>query len=121
MTRLALVLTIASMGCHRHEARGVEVVLSVMSSPPTEVVVIPWAGARPPRSVRTLGRTPIEGAKGVFVGDTVRLTNPTLGISYEETIEYGQPGQLRLISKTFRPSRDAGVVVKVDGGTDAGP
>ncbi len=82
---------------------GVPVRLSVSSNPPVMVTVIPGDKAKG-RAPMDLGRTPIEAQSGAFVGDTVRLVNEDQHISYEETIEYGQPNDLRLISKTFKAS-----------------
>ncbi|MFT3707858.1 MAG: serine/threonine-protein kinase [Archangium sp.] len=82
---------------------GVPVRLSVKSNPPVSVAVIPPPGTKT-RKPLDLGRTGIDEQSGAFVGDTVRLVNEDLGIYYEEIIEYGQPNELKLISKTFKPS-----------------
>ena len=82
---------------------GVPVRLTVSSNPPVQVTVIPGERAKG-RSPMDLGRTPIDAQSGAFVGDTVRLVNEDQHISYEEVIEFGQPNDLRLISKTFKPS-----------------
>ncbi len=82
---------------------GVPVRLSVSSNPPVMVTVIPGDKAKG-RSPMELGRTPIDAQSGAFVGDSVRLVNDDRGINYEETIDYGQPNELKLISKTFKES-----------------
>ncbi|MBL8914424.1 MAG: protein kinase [Archangium sp.] len=82
---------------------GVPVRLSVKSNPPVEVFVLPPPGTKV-RKQLNLGRTGIDEQSGAFVGDTIRLVNDDLGIYYEEVIEYGQPNELKLISKVFKPS-----------------
>jgi hypothetical protein len=82
---------------------GVPVRLSVKSNPPVMVTVVPPPGVKN-RQPLDLQRTPIDEQSGAFVGDTVRLINEDRGIFYEEVIEYGQPNELKLISKTFKES-----------------
>jgi serine/threonine protein kinase len=82
---------------------GVPVRLSVKSNPPVVVTVIPAPGVQT-RKPFELGRTPLDELSGAFVGDTIRLSNDDRGINYEEVIEYGQPNELKLISKTFKES-----------------
>jgi serine/threonine protein kinase len=82
---------------------GVPVRLSVSSNPPVMVTVIPAPGAKNRRPLE-LGRTPIVEQSGAFVGDTVLLINEDRGIRSEEVIEYGQPNELKLISKSFKES-----------------
>jgi hypothetical protein len=79
---------------------GVAVRVSVKTNPPTTVTVIPAMGSdRPPVE---LGRTPIDAQHGAYVGDTILLVNEARGVRYEEVIEYGQPNELKLISKVFK-------------------
>ena len=80
---------------------GVPVRLSVKTNPPTVVTVIPPRGVKN-RAPVEFGRTPIDEQSGAFVGDTVLLVNDDRGIRYEEIIEYGQPNELKLISKNFK-------------------
>ncbi len=82
---------------------GVPVRLSVKTNPPVMVTVVPPQGVKN-RSPLELGRTPIDEQSGAFVGDTVLLVNEDRGIRFEETIEYGQPNELKLISKVFKES-----------------
>jgi hypothetical protein len=82
---------------------GVPVRLSVKSNPPVMVYVIPPPGTKTRRQLE-LGRTSIDEQSGAFVGDTIRLVNDDRGIYYEEVIEYGQPNELKLISKIFKES-----------------
>lgn len=74
--------------------------LSVMSSPPTDVTIVPRPYSK--RARIELGHTPIDAQPGACIGDTIRLVNVERGIEYEEVIEYGMPGELKLISKVFR-------------------
>ncbi len=82
---------------------GVPVRLSVKTNPPVVVTVIPPPGVKN-RSPLELGRTPIDEQSGAFVSDTVLLVNEDRGIRYKEVIEFGQPNELKLISKTFKES-----------------
>ncbi|MDP1828655.1 MAG: protein kinase [Archangium sp.] len=82
---------------------GVPVRLSVKTNPPVMVTVVPPQGVKN-RSPLELGRTPIDEQSGAFVGDTVLLVNEDRGIRFEEIIEYGQPNELKLISKVFKES-----------------
>ncbi len=82
---------------------GVPVRLSVKTNPPVVVTVMPPPGVKN-RSPLELGRTPIDEQSGAFVGDTVLLVNDDRGIRFEEMIEYGQPNELKLISKVFKES-----------------
>ena len=82
---------------------GVPVRLSVKTNPPVVVTVVPPPGVKN-RSPLELGRTPIDEQSGAFVGDTVLLVNEDRGIRFKEVIEYGQPNELKLISKTFKES-----------------
>ena len=82
---------------------GVPVRLSVKTNPPVVVTVIPPQGVKN-RSPLELGRTPIDEQSGAFVGDTVLLVNDDRGIRFEEPIEFGQPNELKLISKVFKES-----------------
>ncbi len=82
---------------------GVPVRLSVKTNPPVMVTVVPPSGVKN-RSPLDLGRTPIDEQSGAFVGDTVLLVNEDRGIRFEEGIEYGQPNELKLISKVFKES-----------------
>jgi hypothetical protein len=99
--RATLLALLFLGGCTSHEHRGIPAVrLSVKTNPPTMVTVVPPPGSG--RAPIELGRSPLDEATGVFVGDTIRLVNVERGISYEEVIEYGSPGELKLISKVFR-------------------
>ncbi|MFO0600131.1 MAG: protein kinase [Myxococcaceae bacterium] len=82
---------------------GVPVRISVKSNPPVVVTVVPPPGVKT-RQPLELGRTPLDEISGAFVGDTIRLVNDDRGIYYEEVIEYGQPNELKLVSKTFKES-----------------
>ena len=82
---------------------GVPVRLSVKTNPPVQVTVVPPGGVKN-RAPLELGRTPIDEQSGAFVGDTVLLVNEDRGIRFEEIIEYGQPNELKLISKVFKES-----------------
>jgi hypothetical protein len=75
----------------------------VKTNPPVIVTVVPPTGAKN-RSKLELGRTPIDEQSGAFVGDTVLLVNEDRGIYFEESIEYGQPNDLKLISRVFKES-----------------
>ena len=126
MTQLKAVAACAVLliGCRRHPedeyAGGVPVRLSVKTNPPTLVTVLPRAGGT--RSRLELGRTPIDAQPGAFVGDMIRLSNPERGILYEEQIEYGQPNELKLISKVFRADKRPRPLPAEDGGMpDASP
>lgn len=98
--RLTLLFLLWMTGCTRHGHPSVPVQLKVITNPPTEVTVIPPPGSG--RATAVLGRTPLDASSGAFVGDTVRLTNVAEGIKFDEVIEYGQPNDLKLISKVFR-------------------
>jgi hypothetical protein len=106
-------------GCTHDASPGIPPVrLRVLTNPPTAVTIVPPRGSG--RATVELGHTPVDAATGAFVGDTIRMVNAEQDITYEEVIEYGRAGDLKLISKTFRPSRvraprDAGSA------TDAGP
>lgn len=78
---------------------GTPVLLTVDSAPRVQVTVVP---AEKGRRELELGETPINDAKGVFVGDTVLMRNGREGIYYEHLIEFGQPNQAIKIDKTFR-------------------
>lgn len=82
---------------------GVPVRLSVKTNPPVVVTIMPAPGVKN-RQPLELGRTPIDEQSGAFVGDTVLLVNEDRGIRYKEVIEYGQPNELKLISKVFKES-----------------
>lgn len=84
------------------EESGVAVRLSVSTNPPTEITVIPPSGSG--RQPLVLGRTPLEEQAGAFVGDTVLMKNGARGIQFEEVIEYGEPNELKRISKSFKES-----------------
>ncbi len=80
---------------------GVEVRLTVTSNPKTKVTVVPPRSEKG-REAFELGDTPLDNVSGVYVGDTVVLTNIDRGIHYEELIEVGQPDELKLIDKLFK-------------------
>jgi serine/threonine protein kinase len=82
---------------------GTPIRLSVKSNPPVMVTIVPPAGVKN-RQPLELGRTPIDEQSGAFVGDTVRLVNDDRGIYDTELIEYGQPNELKLISKMYKES-----------------
>jgi len=102
--RLGLVvLAMAMTACHRTPSlppSGAAVRLSVKTNPPTTVRVVPPASSG--RPTLELGRSPIDAALGAQVGDTVVLENAERGIHDEVLIEYGQPNELKLISKVYR-------------------
>jgi serine/threonine protein kinase len=81
-------------------AGGVPIRVSVTTNPPTQVDVRPPPGNRE-RQLLSLGGTPIDAQSGAFVGDTIVLTNKDRGIHWEVPLEYGNPNELRSISKTF--------------------
>ncbi len=80
---------------------GVPVLLSVTSSPPTRVTVIPSSTARD-QEPRELGPTSLDRVPGAFVGDTVVLENIDLGIHYEQIIDSGKANEVKTIDKAFK-------------------
>lgn len=85
------------------EEPGVRVLLTVQTSPPTVVTIVPPSSSERPRLV--LGRTPVVQRAGAQVGDTVMFENDERGINAHEVIEHGQPGELKVISKVFTRRR----------------
>ncbi len=78
---------------------GVPIILSVTSNPRTHVIVKHGGGlASQPTD---LGETPIEDVKGAFVGDTIVLYNEEICLTYEESIQFGEPMEHRRIEKNF--------------------
>ncbi len=76
--------------------------LSVTCNETVEVTVKPPEGARA-RQLLELGFTPLTEQGGAFVGDTVILTNDTLGIHYEEVVgELVEAQSLKHINKIFK-------------------
>ncbi len=86
---------------HGMIAGGVPVLLSVTSSPPTKVTVVPSA-ASGSSEVRELGFTTLDRVSGAYVGDTVVLTNVDRGIHYERIIDSGRANEVITIDKTFK-------------------
>ncbi len=80
---------------------GVPVRLTVISSPPTEVTVLPAPGSRNRRPLE-LGKTTITEQSGAFVGDTVVLENADRRLRWEQIIEYGEPNGVVRIDKSFK-------------------
>jgi len=74
--------------------------LTVDSNPPTRVIV--KRGGALTQQPMDLGLTPIENVKGACVTDAILLMNEQLCISYEESIQFGQPDELRKIEKNFQ-------------------
>jgi len=68
----------------------------VSSNPKTRVTLKRKAG-----EPVDLGEVPIDRGRGASVGDTVVMSNADLGIYYEEEIQFGQPGENRVIVKEF--------------------
>lgn len=81
------------------EEEGVPVVITVQTNPPTIVTIDPPSGSVRPRLV--LGQTPIREKSGAHVGDTVLLQNEAEGINSWEIIQYGQPGEHKVITRVF--------------------
>jgi hypothetical protein len=81
------------------EEEGVPVVISVQTNPPTLVTVDPPSGSVRPRLV--LGQSPIRQRSGAHVGDTVLMQNEAEGINSWEIIQYGQPGEHKVITRVF--------------------
>ncbi len=52
-----------------------------------------------------LGPSPVRKQSGAHIRDTILLENRQLGISYEEEIKFGQPGELKTIKKEFQTGR----------------
>jgi eukaryotic-like serine/threonine-protein kinase len=79
---------------------GVPIRLTVTTNPPTFVKVIPpRASGRAPID---LGRTPLSEQSGALVGDSILLVNEDRGIRWEESIELGEPNELKIIEKAFQ-------------------
>ena len=74
----------------------VSVLLTVSSNPKTRVTLKRRVG-----EPIDLGEVPIDRGRGASVGDTVVMSNADLGIYYEEEIQFGQPGENRVIVKEF--------------------
>ncbi len=74
--------------------------LTVDSNPPTRVII--KRGGTLAQQPMDLGLTPVENAKGICINDTILLLNEQLCISYEESIQFGQPDELRKIEKSFQ-------------------
>lgn len=80
--------------------RGVPVRLTVSTHPPSTVTIVPMKGSNRPRI--ELGRTPLREQAGAFVGDTVLMVNEAQGIHAEESIDWGYPDEIKVISKVFK-------------------
>jgi hypothetical protein len=72
------------------------VLVTLSSNPKTRVTVVKPSGER-----LDLGEVPIERARGTNVGDTVVMANADLGITFEETIQFGQPNENWVRVKDF--------------------
>jgi hypothetical protein len=81
------------------EEEGVDVKLTVQTNPPTVVTVVPPSWSERPRLV--LGRSPIFQKSGARVGDTVLLQNEAEGVNSWEIIQFGRPGEVKVITRTF--------------------
>lgn len=85
------------------EDDGVHVLLTVQTNPSTRVTIVPPMGSDRPRLI--LGFSPMFQRSGAQVGDTVLLEDPETGVNTREVIEYGYPGELKVITKNFGAGR----------------
>lgn len=76
--------------------------MTVNSNPRTRVLVRHAAdeGAREAES--DLGETPLKSARGAHIRDTLILTNPELGLYWEEQIKFGEPNKVQKFEKEFQ-------------------
>lgn len=93
------LLCLSSCATRQRGALEIPLKVTVHSSPPANVSVIPREGSK--RQRVELGRTPVDEVQ-MFAGDTVVLRNEEVGIEYEEFLSYGEPNSKVLIDKTFR-------------------
>ncbi len=73
------------------------VLLSVTTDPSVRVMVYPADKGEP----RDLGMSPFERVSGVYVNDTVVLSDPTRGIDVRKVINFGNPGEIKVIEQKF--------------------
>ena len=92
MRTVTLIAALSLCACHRHPDC-VPVVLTVRSTPEARVTLVKSGVPA------ELGTTPLSKANGACVGDTVRLT--TGSSAYEESIQFGQIGEEKVIEKKF--------------------
>jgi hypothetical protein len=76
--------------------------LTVTSNPKAHVIV--QRGGTLTSQPIDLGETPIEEAAGACVGDTILLINEQQCLRYEESIQFGEPNEVRKIERSFAPA-----------------
>ncbi len=83
---------------------GQGIYLTVEANQPVNVYVRhhPEEGVSQPT---LLGTSPLRKSPGAHIRDTIVLENRQLGISFEEEIKFGQPGELKTIKKQFQTGR----------------
>ncbi|MBL8957406.1 MAG: protein kinase [Myxococcaceae bacterium] len=97
---LVAIFKINGGGANNITPNCVPIRLTVDSNPPTRVIV--KRGGSLSQQPLDLGLTPVENVKGACVTDAILLMSEQLCISYEESIQFGQPDELRKIEKTFQ-------------------
>ncbi len=80
---------------------GQSIKLTVISNPKARVYVRHARHEDAPEPETYLGETPLKAVKGAHVRDTIVLTNPDVGLHYEEEIKFGQPNETKKIEKNF--------------------
>jgi hypothetical protein len=55
-----------------------------------------------PEQQTPLGDLPLKHAPGAHVGDTIIIENKTLGARYKQNIEFGEPGEVKVIRHEFK-------------------
>jgi len=86
-------------------SRGQDVLLEVKSNLSVDIWVVHPPGERGnPEEVKVKlgsGRS-LPPTEGAHLGDTIVLENAQLGARYEEVLEYGEPGEVKIINHEFR-------------------
>ncbi|MHB8873693.1 MAG: hypothetical protein ACYC8T_08405 [Myxococcaceae bacterium] len=80
---------------------GQGIYLTVSSNPKAKVVIrhAKEEAAREPET--ELGETPLNAVRGAHIRDTLILTNPQIGLYYEEEIKFGEPNKVQKFEKEF--------------------
>jgi eukaryotic-like serine/threonine-protein kinase len=83
---------------------GVGIYVTVDTNPKVNVRVQHGDKCGSPEPITELGMTPIKGASGAHLQDTLILENKTQGIYAveEELLRFGEPGETKIIKREFK-------------------
>ncbi|MFN0062767.1 MAG: protein kinase domain-containing protein [Myxococcaceae bacterium] len=83
------------------DSKAESIFLTVETTPRVQVYVR-HAEHGPDAKLAQLGASPLRRVEGAHLGDTIILENRELGLHFEEALEFGQPGENKVISREFR-------------------